>query len=102
MPSVKINIGPDEQSSGVAYYATMRHHGEWDTLDSGGWNGRGPRRASDPDSWKALAMRHLKLPKPVKAAGLSWNDADVRPLGWSRGAGHAPQGITIMWSWRER
>jgi len=98
----KINVGPDEQS-GVAYSAMIRREGEGDSFDSfssGGWRGNGPRQAS-PDAWLALVKRHLKLPAPVKKAGLSWTDAEVRPRGWSKGSGHAPQGVTITWSWLE-
>lgn len=104
MPYVKIEIGPDDQEPGIAYGVTgTDNQGEWDSFDSGGWNGSGPRRSSDPDAWFALAKRRLRLPRPVRAAGLTWEDADVRPYGWSQGRGHAPQGITITWSWgRER
>jgi len=101
MPSLTIVVGPDEQGSGVSYSATIKKHGETESFDSGGWGGGGPRRHADPDAWLALAKVHLKLPAPVKRARLKWADATVKPFGYSQGAGHAPSGITITWSWRE-
>jgi len=100
-PSARVVVGPDEQGPGVSYVATMRKGGEDRHLDSGGWGGKGPRSHADPDAWLALARKHLKLPKQVKAAGLGWGDARVEPFGWSEGRGHAPSGITITWSWRD-
>ena len=98
MTSIKITVGPDTQCPGVGYNINLNHHDECDSFDSGGWNGTGPRRETT-DAWFALWKRRNRLPYPVREAGLAWADAEVQPFGWSQGAGHAPQGITITWSW---
>jgi len=95
----RITISPDPQEPGVAYYLETDQGDGWEEDDSGGWGGSGPRRETT-DAWFRLAQRRLGLPPWVKRAGLRWDDADVRPYGWSQGSGHAPQGLTITWTWR--
>ncbi len=92
---LEIVIGPDPYGpGGVAWsMASCDRDGNWNRRDSGGWGGTGPRR-NDPGAWLAAAKRHLVLPDGVRR----WADADVTPYGWSQGAGHAPGGVRITWS----
>lgn len=90
---ITLLIGPDETAPGITYTITD----DDGSLDSDGWGGSGPRTPTT-DAWFALARRRIRLPKPVKAAGLIWNSASVEPFGWSQGPGHAPQGIRVVWA----
>lgn len=83
---VTITIGPDTQSGegGVCWHVATAE----DSIDSGG-AARGPRDSESPDAWLAYARRQLA------GMGIRWASADVRPYGWSQGAGHAPQGIVV-------
>lgn len=92
----EIIIGPDEQEGGVAYYMNLKdnfsnYHSQ---EGSGGWDYLGPRK-STTERWFSYAKRHLHLPKKIKQTKLKWSDADVKPYGYSQGAGHTPQGIRI-------
>jgi hypothetical protein len=95
---VRITIGPDPvYHSGTCWHLSAQSlDGDWESHDSGGWGGSGPRRSEDPDAWFALAKRRLGLP-PFDGVR-RWTDADVRPDGYSQGLGHAPQGVRIEWS----
>ena len=100
--TLRIYIGPDEQAHGCCIATLSTEDGD-DTLDA--WRSTGPRperggRLNTWD-WLALARRRLSLPTVVKRAGLRWDDADVRPYGWSPGGAYAPNGVTITWTVEE-
>jgi len=94
--SYQITITPDANVGGVAVLEEC--DGEY--VNSTGWAGNGPRTIRpSPADWLRLLRRHIKLPKPVRTTGLRWDNATVRPTGWSMGAGHAPHGIVVRWEW---
>jgi len=56
----------------------------------------GPRSLTT-GAWLDYARRHLRLPSEVRVAGGGWDDAEVSPLGYSRGCGDSPEGIRVTW-----
>lgn len=90
----RLVIGPDPIYGGTCWHLSAQSlDGEWQSHDSGGWGGSGPQRSEDPSAWFSLARRRLHLPFGARR----WDDATIRPDGYSQGAGHAPEGIRIEW-----
>lgn len=103
---IRLTITPDNQPGGVSYHIERRewnpeHEGwePWDSLDSGGWAGSGPRGASKwVIRWRDYARRRLALPAAVRKARQGWGDAVLSPFGWSPGGNAAPQGAILTWT----
>lgn len=93
---IVLTVGPDRESGmGGTSWGAMT---EDDIIGSGGSPGRSKgERTGDIDDWTPAirrAMRDLGLTRK----GLRLADATIEPCGWSQGAGHAPQGVRVVWS----
>lgn len=89
---LKIVAGPDDVCGGSCWHIMMQDpDGYWDSVATGG-TARGPRDNDDPRAWLAWAQRQVAGEMRKRIA---WSQAEVKPFGWSQGAGHAPQGIEI-------
>ena len=90
---LKIVAGPDDVCGGSCWLIMMcDSEGYWDSVASGG-TARGPKDSDNPDAWLSWVQRQVagETRKRIK-----WSQAEVTPFGWSQGAGHAPQGITVL------
>ena len=83
-------FGLDTENAGcVCFYSDGWH---------GGWK---PRRVPQTlNGWLRLAKRSRKvtLPRAVRRAGLSWDDASVVADGWTPAAELAPNGVHLTWT----
>jgi hypothetical protein len=95
--TVTLTIGPDDNGTNSVDWGLtiVDSEGNRDHDSSDGRNGSGPR-SRETNAWLAYARRHVPAPV-INGQKLRWIDATVRPFGWSQGAGHAPNGITITW-----
>jgi hypothetical protein len=87
---ITLIVGPDSESRGTAWGARTPD----DTIGSGGSPGRAKgARTRRTDDWIPAvrrAMRDLGIKR-------SLSDAEIAPSGWSQGAGHAPDGVRVVW-----
>ena len=89
---LRIVVGPDDVCGGACWNIMGQdHEGDWESVASGG-TPRGPRDTEDPDAWLAWAQRQVAGETRKRIA---WSQAEVKPFGWSLGAGHTPHGIEI-------
>jgi hypothetical protein len=90
----RVTIGPsDYDRHGVDYgTATADRDGYLQADDGAGYPLAECRHPDTTDGWARAARRHARRPN-----GLRWCDAEVRPLGWSEGPGHAPGGVELVW-----
>lgn len=95
----RITIGPSDWERHAVDYGTESpdRDGYLTSDDGHGYPLARGRHPNDIHGWLRAAKRHARLPRNVKAAGLRWSDAEVKPSGYSAGPGHAPGGITIIW-----
>ena len=98
MLNISVFVGRDPENARGAVCATY-YDGDpaWD--DTRGWTPRPGTLPDDVSGWRRYARncRCVKLPEAVSRAGLSWDDADASPSGWSGGPGHAPEGVEFVW-----
>ena len=95
----QITIGPSDHEEHAVDYATATpdSEGYLSTDDSGGYPLARGRHPVATDGWVRAARKHVGLPVAVILDGQGWADAEVRPFGWSEGAGHAPGGVELVW-----
>lgn len=90
---VSLSIFRDTQGGGISYYFADSNG----PIDSDGLSDEPvvpSYRESTPVSvWLEFAEPRIKLLK-----GLTWEAGDVTPIGYSRGAGDAPDGVQIVWT----
>lgn len=86
-----ITAGPSDVGSGADWYVSEQTDDGRDSVASGG-TPRGPRDSDNPRAWMAWARRQVGR---VGKWTIHWADAEVRPAGFSTGAGHAPNGVEI-------
>jgi hypothetical protein len=91
MSDYVIFIGPSDSETHAVDWAVWREDGD-EVVASGGYPLALCRHPTTEDGWARAARRHARRP-----AGLRWCDAEVRPLGWSQGPGHAPGGVELVW-----
>jgi hypothetical protein len=96
--TVTIIAGPDDHTRNAVSLSIVDSDGDLWGNDS--WTSPKARHPTTTRGWLTRIRRHIHLPQPVKDARprLSWEDATVKPYGWSEGAGHAPNGVTITWT----
>lgn len=88
---ITITIGPDAYEPGTSW-------GVDDSLGemlADGCSDRGPRpRGPYPTvgEWLAYASRAVS----IRRHSPRWSEAEVKPIGWSPGAGYAPNGVKIV------
>lgn len=94
--TLKLTFGIDDNVGGTC--ARVELDGQF--YDTDGWDGDGPSYDTTSAWFELLQKQVGALPRIVRDNNLDWIDADVAPFGYSMGAGHAPEGIVVTWSWR--
>lgn len=96
---VIITVGPSEQVANAIDYGIVAEDPDtgMDMIEGSGWSCPESRYPTSPRAWVRRLRQHVTLPMMAREAGRRWADATVTPYGWSQGAGHAPQGIRIVW-----
>ena len=91
-----LTIGPDPYYPGTSWGFVFDTGRGPDQGATGGAGGK-PRDSLTVDGWLRWARGQRDLREALRRADLGLDWGDVRPFGWSEGAGHAPGGITLTW-----
>lgn len=100
--AIVLSVGPSDLEAGYWDFGIEAQYlnSDYDEqIASGGWASRMPNTQFRASQVVAYVRRHMKLPKAVRAVGLSWNDADISPIGYN-GAGDSRvgnSGIRLTW-----
>lgn len=98
--TVTLTITPDPESDGAIAWHVERGTGvDAEEIESDGADEPEAGGYDTLNEWVGAAEFHAGLPLPVARAGLTWDDAEARPFGWSSGGGeHAPSGAVLTWT----